>query len=125
MSAASVATKETTTSTAYTNLTTVGPSVTVTIPESGRALVVLTAAMFGSNGQASAFMSFEASPKGTTTAPTDAQALEVTNNDESRASATVVATGLTPGSTTFTAKYRVTSGLGTFSNRDIVVIPLP
>ena len=37
---------------------------------------------------------------------------------------------LTPGrlyriDVTFTAKYRVSQGIGTFSNRDIVVIPLP
>jgi len=87
--------------------------------------VILTAAVFGSNGQASAFMSFSATPAGTSTAPTDGQALEVTNNDEIRASATVLASGLTPGSTVFTAKYRTTSGIATFSNRDIVVIPLP
>jgi hypothetical protein len=34
-------------------------------------------------------------------------------------------TGLTPGSTTFTAKYDVTGGTGTFANRSIVVVPLP
>jgi hypothetical protein len=33
---------------------------------------------------------------------------------------------LTPGSNTFTAKYRNQgSGTSTFANRDIVVIPLP
>jgi hypothetical protein len=42
-----------------------------------------------------------------------------------RASATSVITGLTPGSNTFTAKYRITGGTGTWRDRDIVVIPLP
>jgi hypothetical protein len=123
--AASVAASQTTTSTTYTDLTTAGPSVTVTIPASGKALVILTAAVFGSTGNAHAFMSFAASPAGTTIAPTDAQALEVSANDEVRASATVLVTGLTPGSTTFTAKYRTSLGTGTFANRDVVVIPLP
>jgi hypothetical protein len=33
-------------------------------------------------------------------------------------------TDLTPGSNTFTAKYRVASGTGTFLSRRIVVFPL-
>jgi hypothetical protein len=40
-------------------------------------------------------------------------------------SATFYVTGLTPGSTTFTAKYDVDGGTGTFVNRTIVVVPLP
>jgi hypothetical protein len=39
-------------------------------------------------------------------------------------SGTYLVTGLTPGPTTFTAKYRVTSGQGTFAMRSIVVVPL-
>jgi len=41
-----------------------------------------------------------------------------------RASATSVITGLTPGSNTFTAKYRITGGTGTWRDREIVVVPL-
>jgi hypothetical protein len=33
-------------------------------------------------------------------------------------------TGLAPGSTTFTAKYRVTAGEGSFGMRSIIVVPL-
>jgi hypothetical protein len=40
-------------------------------------------------------------------------------------SATFYVTGLTAGSTTFTAKYDVTAGTGTFANRTIIVVPLP
>ena len=40
-------------------------------------------------------------------------------------SATFYVTGLTAGSTTFTAKYDVTTGTGTFVNRTIIVVPLP
>ena len=39
-------------------------------------------------------------------------------------SGTYLVSGLSPGSTTFTAKYRVTSGQGTFAMRSIVVVPL-
>jgi len=46
-------------------------------------------------------------------------------NASFQGSATYLVTGLSPGSTTFTAQYRVTSGEGQFSMRSIVVIPLP
>jgi hypothetical protein len=39
-------------------------------------------------------------------------------------SATFFVTGLNPGSTTFTAKYDVNAGTGTFANRTILVIPI-
>jgi hypothetical protein len=98
--------------------------VTVTIPASGKALVILTAESKGSQGGSASFMSYAASPAGTSGGPADAQAYEVAGNDFVRASATVLVTGLTPGSTTFTAKYRVSSGTGTFGTREITVIPL-
>jgi hypothetical protein len=103
--------------------------VTVTILASGRALVILTAAAFSSNGSNQAFMSYAASPAGTSGGPLDARSLEITNNDETRASATVLVSGLPRGSVTFTAEYKVSPRGGgasaTFANRDIVVIPLP
>jgi hypothetical protein len=62
----------------------------------------------------------------------DAQALRyvsaTSNSDNSglQASATYVVSGLTSGaSDTFTAKYRVSGGTGSYSNRNIVLIPLP
>ena len=42
-----------------------------------------------------------------------------------QASATYLVSGLTAGSNTFTAKYRVDASTGTFVNRNIIVIPLP
>jgi hypothetical protein len=44
-----------------------------------------------------------------------------------QASAVYVVTGLTNGSNTFTAKYRVsgTTGTDAFANRSIIVVPLP
>ena len=48
-----------------------------------------------------------------------------TGSNTDQGSATFYVTGLTAGSNTFTAKYRVDAGTGTFANRTIVVIPLP
>jgi hypothetical protein len=98
--------------------------VTVTIPASGKALVILTGQLFGSTGNSAAFMSVAVSGA-TTVAASDANSLRVAGNDAVRASATALITGLTPGSNTFTAKYKqVGSGTATFSDRNIVVIPL-
>jgi hypothetical protein len=63
--------------------------------------------------------------------PGDGFAFEVQSSNTMRASATTVLTGLPPNTPlTFTAKYRVqpTGGggpTGTFSNRDLTVVPLP
>jgi hypothetical protein len=68
-------------------------------------------------------MSFAVS--GASTVPaSDDRALVVAGNDLVRASATSLVTGLTAGSNTFTAQYRVNQGIGTFQVRDIIVIPL-
>jgi hypothetical protein len=70
------------------------------------------------------FMSFA----GTGLAAVDARALvSATRNagDLPKGSATFWVTGLTPGSNTITAKYRVASGTCTFVDRNIVVIPVP
>jgi hypothetical protein len=42
-----------------------------------------------------------------------------------QASATFLVSGLTAGANTFTAKYAVSGGTGTFVNRSIIVMPLP
>ena len=47
-----------------------------------------------------------------------------TGAPDDQASYTDLLTGLSAGSTTFTLKYRVTAGTGTFTNRTIAVIPL-
>jgi hypothetical protein len=59
-------------------------------------------------------------------APTDnSEALNLIGNDFQKATATFVLSGLTPGSSTFTAQYRTNSATATFQNRSIWVIPLP
>jgi hypothetical protein len=40
-------------------------------------------------------------------------------------SGTYLVTGLAPGSTTFTAKYRASAGEGSFGMRSIIVVPQP
>jgi len=119
-----VATAETTGSTAYTNLITVGPAVTVTT--GSQAVVLLTCTTSENTAAANAWMSYAVSGA-TTTAPNDGLGLTAQNSTANIADARTVAilhTGLTPGSNTFTAKYRVTSGTGTFTQRKLIVLPL-
>ena len=121
-----MATAQTTASTTYTDLTTAGPAVTVTIPASGKALVTLTSLIDNTNADKDNFMAFAVSGN-TTLAASDATALRWSgkNGDGMQFSATYLVTGLTAGSNTFTAKYRTSANTATFTNRSIIVIPLP
>lgn len=119
-----VATSQTTTSTSYTDLATSGPAQTVTT--GAQALVIwhsfITNSGSGNVGHVSVAVS-----GATTTAASDTWALSYESSAASDgiAVATVhLFTSLTPGSNTFTLKYRVTAGTGTFSSRDIVVVGL-
>jgi hypothetical protein len=122
-----VATTESTTSTTYADLATVGPSVTVDIRDdgsgAGRALVIVGGRM--SNNTAGATSAMSVAGPGLT--PSDTTAL--TNQNESTSSLLIashvfIASGLTPGSATYTAKYRVSGGTGSFSSRRLAIIPL-
>lgn len=117
-----VITGETTTSTSYTDLATVGP--TVTIVTGTVALVIAEAALTGSNVAAEYFMSVAVS--GTTTqSPTDlgAAAMGAAAGATQQACAAFLLTSLTPGSNTFTCKYRATAGTLTASNRILTLWP--
>jgi hypothetical protein len=124
----SVAASAATPSLTYADLTTVGPTVTLTIPASGRVLVSVTSGMTGSSGAVSCFMSFAGTGTNNITA-VDANAVTLAAGSLQRASATSVLTGLSPGSTTFTGKYKREGGGGsascTFVNRSIMALPLP
>jgi hypothetical protein len=122
-SGATVATSQTTASLAYADLATAGPAVTVVT--GAKAIVTLTAQLQNS-GASAAFMAYAISGA-TTLAAADATALFNNNPNTSiwQASASYMQTGLTPGSNTFTAKYRVTGNTGTFLNRSIIVEPQP
>jgi hypothetical protein len=119
---ASVLVAETTTSTSFTDLTTVGPSVTV---DTGPAAWVVVHGSVENTGAGSARMAYDVSGA-TAIAAADNRGIGVAGT----AGTVVVTSGvsfhtdLTPGSNTFTAKYRVASGTGTFQSRRIAVLPL-
>jgi hypothetical protein len=127
--AASVATAapgESTGSTTYTGLTTAGPSVTLTVPATGKILVSVAASMIASTSSTQCYTSYAVSG-GSTVAAVDLNAVTFTGGALSRASAASELTGLTPGSTiTVTAQYRSGGpGTCTYNNRTIIVLPLP
>lgn len=121
-----VATQESTTSTSYVDLTTTTDTVTVTVGPSGMALVLLYAALYNDTAGGRTFMGFAVSGANTV-AVADAQSINVaiasSCADAGSFGAPFLLTGLTAGSTTFKAKYRVTSGTGKATHRRISVIP--
>jgi hypothetical protein len=121
-----IETEESTTSTSYTNLSTVGPSVTVAT--SSRALVMIGARMRNNVAGQYCMASFELSGDTTRTAPDRySVAFENTNQDGSTDIHTcqfTPLTDLTPGNNTFTMKYRTTTaGTAVFRFRRMAVIP--
>lgn len=128
--AASVAqnsSSETTTSTTYTDLATVGPTVTVTTGT--KAIVIISCAMSSSlgTGTAATAMAFEVSGS-TSIAASDTSSwyqsgLITTSPNLPACAPGFLLTNLTPGSNTFRAKYRVSGGTGSFQDRRIEVIP--
>ena len=117
-----VSTSQTTTSTSYANLATVGPSVTATTGT--LALTWATVQAANSTTDANTYWSVDIS-SATTTAASDnwGGQWEANADQDLRWTATALHT-LTAGSNAFTVKYRVDSNTGTFSKRDLVVMPL-
>lgn len=121
-----VGTSQTTTGTSYTDLDTAGPSVTVTT--GSRALVFFATRMWNT-GTAYTHASFEIT--GATASPaTDARSIAVRltsgQGDGSaggRYAGHQMETALTPGSNTFTMKYRVSAGTGRYDERHLFVMP--
>lgn len=120
-----VASSETTASTSYTNLATVGPTATVTT--GANAIVIVTANIANAAGGDGAAMGY-AITGATTIAASDQNSLQYgasLGGAYPQASAVFPQGGLTPGSNIFTAKYKaITGGTGVFGNRCIMVIPL-
>lgn len=116
-----VGTAQTTTSTTYTNLTTSGPAVTVT---TGTLATVFLSALCFNGSAETCFMDFEITGA-TARAAADSSAFinesASVNNQMQATMMTQVAT--TPGSNTFTAKYRVNAGTGTWQDRRLSVLP--
>lgn len=117
---------ESTTSGSWVDLATVGPTVTVTIGSSGRALVIMSGVL---SNLAVAFsrMSYEVSGATTISATTtdgNGNSIVIAEARETSLSTVHFLTGLNAGSTTFKAKYTVSGGTGNFWMRKLTVIPL-
>lgn len=117
-------TAQTTTSTSYTNLTTPGPTVTVTTGT--KALVLISCYVFNTNSGEACYVSVAVSGA-TTIDADDVWCLQYeSNSSQDVLNATRARMfDLTAGSNTFTMKYRVSgpSGTGTFRRRELTVIP--
>ncbi|KAF2774702.1 hypothetical protein STPH1_7747 [Streptomyces sp. OM5714] len=119
-----ISTSESTTSTSYTDLATTGPAVTV--DTSSRAIVFVTANLQNDTAMENVYASYEVSGD-TSIGATDSRGAfmgAAYTNQVLRAGQIYLEDTLTPGSNTFTMKYRVTGGTGKFTHRHLVVIPL-
>lgn len=120
---ASVNTQQTTTSSTYTDLSTVGP--TVSIQTGTSALVTVSTMSYNNDGVYFAWMSFAVSGA-TTLAASDDYAAASRYGNQTSVSKTFLLTGLTAGVNTFTAKYKA-SALTTaqFHYRCLTVVGVP
>lgn len=121
---ASVLTAEATGATSYTNLTTVGPSVSVT---TGTQAIVTFSAELSNNTTGNRCFVAVAVSGATTVAASDDECLRYQaygGNAGHRGATSVMFTGLTPGTNTFTMQYHVDGGTGTFQRRRLIVIAL-
>lgn len=115
---------ETTSTTSYTDLNTVGPSISVTTGT--RALVFWVSTLSNSTANVSGTIGITVSGA-TSVAANDNQALIVPLWDAlnpKRLGIAELFTGLTAGSNTFTMKYKVSAGNGTFGKRQLIVMAL-
>jgi hypothetical protein len=122
---ASVLTQQTSASASFTNLTTVGPTATIT---TGTTVICVLSTLQRVDAAGSfAYMGVEVSGA-STVAATDSESVVYESGaaaDNSQMSYVFPLTGLTAGSNTFTAKYKVAGGgTGTWQNRRIVILPV-
>lgn len=115
-----ITTLQTTTSTSYTDLATVGPSFTTT---TGPLAWVFLYNSSLNSGSTASLMSYTVSGASSVSAQ-DAQSIGVSGTNGGRFGAVFLQSGLTAGSNTFTCKYRVGGGTGTYADRRIAVFPL-
>ena len=117
-----IGTSETTTSTSFVDLATVGPTVTVTTGP--RAFVFVSGQATNNTATSGTFMGFAVSGA-TTVSAVDSSSMVFypASSGQPHQATRVVAQGLTAGSNTFRSKYRVAANTGTFSQRNICVIP--
>jgi len=127
----SVSTSETTNSSSYVDLATTTDSVTVSIRESGKVLVWISAAISHPSSNASGLMSFTMSGANTSAAGASGCVLYANASPNAQTESMMIPIGfetpLNAGSTTFKLKYASgTTGANiTYSNRRITVWALP
>lgn len=128
-----VTTQQSTASTTYTDLATVGPSATVTIRPTGKCLVIISAQMgyataTATGGAKASFVATGANTIGTSGQRSINMGLLTGAAGTFRVDqfgATFYLDGLNPGPTTFTMKYGAQNGAtADFSDRVLVVFPL-
>lgn len=120
---ATVNTQQGTSSTSYADLATVGPAVTIDVPASGAVRLSFSAEVENNTATQRTYIGFAISGA-TTTAAADATGAVMrqdTSGDPITIGRSLILEGLTPGSTTFTMKYRVGGGTGDYLNRQINV----
>lgn len=119
-----VTTGQTSTSTSYTDLATVGPEVTVTTGT--QALVTFDVFTSNNTSGGRTFAALAISGATTASAATDLAAIYEASaaSDAAVVGRTFLYTGLTAGSNTFTLKYQVSTGTGTWQYRRLTVMPL-
>lgn len=118
----SITTLDNVTSSSYVDATTPGPAVTVT---SGTTALVIVACKMLVSAATDAWMGFAVSGA-TTAAAFDSGAFSnsfAVSTVFAQGSMAFLDTGLTAGSNTFTAKYRVGANTGGFSSRKVTVLP--
>lgn len=123
---AAINVSELTTSATYTDLATVGPTVSLAVPASGAVLVSISADISTDSDLVAGSVGVELSGANVL-APADDTALKLSGNfSRYRASSVFVMTGLTPGLTTFELKYRsnVPGNITIFDARQLSVVAL-
>lgn len=118
-----VATSQTTTTTSYTNLATVGP--TVTCATSNRAVVFFASEISNSGTAGASSVSVDVTGATTIGASNAWRAVQdgVAASNVNRVGVAHLFTSLNAGNNTFTMKYLAGSGTATFGNREIIVLP--
>lgn len=119
-----VATSQTTTSTSYTDLTTTGPQITATTGTD--AIVFWNCRMSNSNANTQCSASVAVSGASSIGASDNYRSLidGLVANSATACNSFYKFTNLTAGSNTFTMKYKVGGGTGTFVDRELIVMPL-
>lgn len=118
-------TDESTTSTSFIDLATVGPVVTVTVGQSGCVVAWISCGIYGTTA-ANKYVSVSASGANTFTAASRVEeGLRSTDSTfVGNTGRQMFFSGLTPGVTTFKMQYKTIGGTGNFFSRRLTVIPL-